>query len=79
MLNSVAETYGVATMGVILTGMGNNGLVGMQNVRGRGGVIIAQNEETCVVYGMPRAVIEAGIADHIASIDEVANEITSYF
>lgn len=79
MVNSVAELYGRATMGVILTGMGNNGVHGMQNVKGKGGVIIAQNEESCVVYGMPRAVIEAGIADHVASIEDVASEITSYF
>ncbi len=79
MVNSVADTFGRATMGVILTGMGNNGVNGMQNLKGRGGVIIAQNEESCVVYGMPRAVIEAGIADHIAPIEDVAAEITSYF
>ena len=41
--------------------------------------MIAQNEATCVVYGMPRAVIDAGIADHIAPIDYIAAEITSYF
>jgi two-component system chemotaxis response regulator CheB len=79
MVNSVADAYGGATMGVILTGMGNNGVVGMQNVRSRGGVIIAQNEESCVVYGMPRAVIEAGVADHIAPIENIAAEIVSYF
>ncbi len=79
MLNSVADNYANTTMGVILTGMGNNGVFGMQNVKGKGGVVIAQNEETCVVYGMPRAVIEAGIADHIAGIDEIGAEIVSYF
>lgn len=79
MMNSVAETYGPSTLGVMLTGMGNNGIHGMRLVKSKGGVVIAQNEQTCVVYGMPRAVIEAGIADHIAPIDSIAAEITSYF
>ncbi|MBK7141021.1 MAG: chemotaxis response regulator protein-glutamate methylesterase [bacterium] len=79
MLNSVAETYGQQTMGVILTGMGNNGIQGIRQIRSKGGVVIAQNEQTCVVYGMPRAVIEAGVADHIAPIESIAAEIASYF
>ena len=79
MLNSVAEAYGVTTMGVVLTGMGNNGVVGMRLIKTKGGIVIAQDEQTCVVYGMPRSVIEAGIADHIAPIDSIAAEITSYF
>ena len=78
-MNSVADVYGGSTLGVILTGMGSNGVTGFQNVKQRGGVIIAQNEQTCVVYGMPRAVIEAGIADHIVPIDDVAAEIVSFF
>jgi len=79
MMTSVAEGFSATTMGVILTGMGNNGVVGLRLVKQRGGVIIAQNEATCVVYGMPRAVIDAGIADHIAPIDDVAAEMISYF
>lgn len=79
LMNSVADSYGGATMGVILTGMGNNGVIGLQAVRAKGGVIIAQNEETCIVYGMPRAAIEAGITDHIVSIDSVADEVMTYF
>ena len=79
MLNSVAEAYGVTTMGVVLTGMGNNGVVGMRLIKTKGGIVIAQDEQTCIVYGMPRSVIEAGIADHIAPIDSIAAEITSYF
>jgi two-component system, chemotaxis family, protein-glutamate methylesterase/glutaminase len=59
--------------------MGSNGVIGMRNVRSRGGVIIAQNEGSCVVYGMPRAVVEAGLADHIANIDDIPTEIVSYF
>jgi two-component system chemotaxis response regulator CheB len=79
MMNSVADTFGQATLGVILTGMGNNGVHGVRNVKERGGVIVAQNEQTCIVYGMPRAVIDAGLADHIAAIDDIPAEIASYF
>jgi two-component system, chemotaxis family, protein-glutamate methylesterase/glutaminase len=79
MLNSVASVFGRTAMGVILTGMGNNGVVGARALKREGGVLIAQNEETCVVYGMPRAVVEAKIVDHIAPIEHVADEIISYF
>lgn len=79
MMNSVVDAYGGSTMGVILTGMGSNGVVGLKNVKAKNGVIIAQNEETCVVYGMPRAVVEAGVADHIVPIEIVADEIMTYF
>jgi two-component system chemotaxis response regulator CheB len=79
LMNSVADAYGRSTMGIILTGMGSNGLEGITALKKRGGVVIAQNEATCVVYGMPRAVIEAELADHIVSIDHVAGEIISYF
>ncbi len=78
-LNSVADNFGRATMGVILTGMGSNGVVGIRSIRDRGGVVIAQDEESCVVYGMPRAVIEAGLASHIAPVENIASEVLSYF
>ena len=79
LMNSVAESFGQSTLGVILTGMGSNGIHGVRNIKGRGGVIVAQNEQTCVVYGMPRAVIEAGLADHVAAIDDIPAEVASYF
>ncbi|UCC45836.1 MAG: chemotaxis response regulator protein-glutamate methylesterase [Candidatus Zixiibacteriota bacterium] len=76
---SVAEAYGGSAMGVVLTGMGSNGIDGFTKIHDQGGVVIAQNEESCVVYGMPRAVIEAEKADQISHIDNIANEIASYF
>ncbi|MCB2201347.1 chemotaxis response regulator protein-glutamate methylesterase [bacterium] len=79
LFNSVANEFGKASMGVMLTGMGNNGVHGSQNMKEKGGILIAQNEDTCVVYGMPRAVIEANIVDHIASIDRISDEMLSYF
>jgi len=78
-MNSVADNFGKLTMGVILTGMGNNGIHGIRNVKSKGGIVIAQNEATCVVYGMPRAVVEAELVDHVVPIDAVSSEILSYF
>ena len=55
--------------------MGNDGLRGCKQIKETGGRIFAQNEESCVVYGMPKAVVEAGIADKVISIEEMAGEI----
>lgn len=79
LFNSVAETCGQSTLAVVLTGMGSNGVKGAQNIKAKGGVILAQNEATCVVYGMPRAVVEAHLADQVLPIENVASEIASYF
>ncbi len=79
MVKSVAENYGSAVLGVILTGMGNDGLEGLRLVKQKGGVVLAQNEETCVVYGMPRAVVEDNLADKVLPLEQIAAEIVSYF
>lgn len=79
LMNSVADTYGGGSMGVMLTGMGSNGVDGARNIKERGGVMIAQDEDSCVVYGMPRAVVDASLADHVAPIDDIASEILKYF
>jgi two-component system, chemotaxis family, protein-glutamate methylesterase/glutaminase len=72
---SIAECFPGRALGVILTGMGNDGLKGMTELKKGGGRIFAQNEQTCVVYGMPKAVVDAGIADKVLSLDEIAGEI----
>jgi two-component system chemotaxis response regulator CheB len=79
LMNSVADAVGQVSLGVIMTGMGVDGLQGLRAMKGRGADIIAQNEESCIVYGMPRAVIEAGIADTVAPLDQIAGEIMAYF
>ena len=79
LMTSVAETYGKTGMGVILTGMGHDGVNGMKLLKEKGGLVIAQSEDTCVVYGMPRAVVEAELADQISPITNIAGEITGYF
>ncbi len=76
-MKSVAETYLGRTLGVILTGMGHDGLEGMRLIKEKGGKTLAQNEETCVVYGMPKAVVDAGIADKIVPLVNIAGEIVN--
>lgn len=78
-VQSVAEQFGSLGLGVILTGMGSNGVIGLKELKNRGGVVIAQDEQTCVVYGMPRAAVEAGIVDRVLPLSEITDEITSYF
>ncbi len=75
MLLSVVENFSGHVLGVILTGLGNDGSKGMKEIKNKGGRTIAESEKTCVVYGMPRSVIEAGLADKVVPLDEIAGEI----
>lgn len=74
---SVAEAYGSAALGVILTGMGQDGVAGLRAIKERGGYVIGQDAETSVVYGMPRAAALAGVVDRVAPLDEVAGLLLS--
>jgi two-component system chemotaxis response regulator CheB len=71
----VAELYGPRVLLVVLTGMGRDGLEGARAVRAAGGRVLAEAESTCTVYGMPRAVVEAGLADEVLPLDELAGAI----
>jgi two-component system, chemotaxis family, protein-glutamate methylesterase/glutaminase len=71
-LASAVKHYGSATIGVILTGMGNDGTNGCALVRDAGGWVIAEAESTCVVWGMPRSVVEAGMADEVVPLPDIA-------
>lgn len=75
MMLSVAEVYDDKTAGVILTGMGSDGVKGMKAIKANKGRTIAQNEDTCVVYGMPKAAVEEGAVDKIVPLDRIAEEI----
>lgn len=75
MLQSVAETLGSAGIAVILSGMGRDGSTGARLLNEAGGAILAQNEETCAVFGMPRGVVEAGIASAIESPEDLGRRI----
>ncbi len=72
---SLAREVGRGTLSVVMTGMGNDGLLGIREVKAQGGFAIAEAEETCAVYGMPRAVVEANLADRIAPLGIMAETI----
>ncbi len=63
LFQSAAKELGAAALGIIMTGMGSDGLLGATEIHKQGGMIIAESAESCVVYGMPRSIVEAGIAD----------------
>lgn len=67
----VADAYGPAAIGVILTGMGQDGVKGLRRLKERGGYVIGQNEATCVVYGMPRAAAKEGLVDREVPLDDI--------
>ncbi|MCM0080632.1 chemotaxis response regulator protein-glutamate methylesterase [Geomonas sp. Red32] len=75
MLTSLCDASGGAMLGVILTGMGNDGFKGMQHLKGKGGVTLVQNEATSTIYGMPRACIEGKVADVVLPLDQIGFEI----
>jgi two-component system chemotaxis response regulator CheB len=77
LFRSVAPIYGAATLAVILTGMGHDGLAGCQLLRAGGAEIVAQDQATSVVWGMPGAVAEAGLADLVLPLDRVASHVVS--
>jgi two-component system chemotaxis response regulator CheB len=77
MLASVASIYGAGALGVVLTGMGRDGVEGAAALVARGGSIIAQDESSCAVWGMPRAVLEAGLASAVLPPDKIARRIAS--
>lgn len=75
LFQSAADTFGSGVLGVIMTGMGNDGVMGAAHVKARGGRIVTEAESSCVVYGMPRAVVEACASDRVATLDEMAAAI----
>jgi two-component system chemotaxis response regulator CheB len=75
LFDSVANAYGRHAATAILTGMGRDGVDGLRRIRELGGRIIAQDEQTCSVFGMPAAAIEAGLADYVLPISLVASKL----
>lgn len=72
LMGSVAEIVGARALGVMLTGMGNDGLEGARKLKDSGGRLLAQSDASCVVYGMPKAVVDAGLVDEIVDLGEIA-------
>jgi two-component system chemotaxis response regulator CheB len=79
MLESVIRVFGKHTLGIIMTGMGKDGLEGIKTLKGLGGYCLCQDEASCVVYGMPKSVTDAGYADVIVPLDKIAETINKAF
>lgn len=75
LFSSIGEIYGGAAIAAILTGMGQDGLRGAEILKAQGASIVAQDEASSVVWGMPGAVVNAGLADCVLPLDQVVPEI----
>lgn len=75
LFRSAADVYGSRVLGIVMTGMGNDGLLGAAHIKALGGTIVTEAESSCVVYGMPRAVVEANLSDLSAPLTGMAAAI----
>jgi two-component system chemotaxis response regulator CheB len=78
LFQSAAENFGPRVLAIVLTGMGSDGREGSAWVKARGGVVLTEAEESCVVFGMPRAVAESGLSDAAYSLPEMAQGISKH-
>ncbi len=76
MFRSASKIFGSACLGVVLTGMGSDGKVGVRAIKDSGGYVIAQSEETSVIFGMPREAIATGVVDKVLPLEEIAAKIS---
>lgn len=76
LFQSLASSYGAATLAVILTGMGDDGAVGMKALHATGAITVAQDQYSCVVFGMPKEAIALGAIRHVVSLNSIAQKIT---
>src|SRR5687767_11714538 len=75
LFQSAVDVYGDRVLGVVMSGMGSDGRDGAAWIKARGGAVLTEAEETCVVYGMPRAIVEAGLSDEEVPLDRLTAAI----
>jgi two-component system, chemotaxis family, protein-glutamate methylesterase/glutaminase len=75
LFRSAGDVFGARTLGVVMTGMGHDGREGAAWIKAKGGTVITEAEETCIVYGMPRSVVEAGLSDAAVPLGGMATAI----
>jgi two-component system chemotaxis response regulator CheB len=75
LFSSAAAIFGSRLLGVVLTGMGNDGAMGVHSIKSNGGVVFAEDEESCVVFGMPKEAIATGLVDRVIALPSVCKEI----
>jgi two-component system chemotaxis response regulator CheB len=77
MFRSCAEIFGPHMLGVVLTGMGSDGSLGVRAIKEAGGQVVSESEETAVIFGMPRAAIATGMVDAVVPLEKISEEIMS--
>jgi two-component system chemotaxis response regulator CheB len=75
LFQSAAETYGSRVLGVVMTGMGSDGREGAAWIKAKGGTVLTEAEQSCVVYGMPRSIVEAGLSDGAVVLERLADTL----
>jgi two-component system chemotaxis response regulator CheB len=75
LFRSISKVYGKHALGVIMTGMGSDGVLGLRLMKRLGAQVIAQDKQTCVVFGMPGEAINAGVVDRVVPLNHIATEI----
>jgi two-component system chemotaxis response regulator CheB len=75
LFQSAADVYAGRVLGIVMTGMGSDGREGAAWIKAKGGRILTEAEDTCVVYGMPRSIVEAGLSDQSVALDDMADTI----
>ncbi len=78
MFDTVAETVGQKAVGIILTGMGNDGAQGLLKMKNKGALTIAQDEKSSVVWGMPRVAVEVGAAEKVVDLKKIPILVCEY-
>lgn len=77
-MEAAARVYGPNCLGVVLTGMGHDGTLGGQAIKRQGGLLLAEDESTCVVFGMPKSLIKTGLVNEVCPIQDMVDKIKSY-
>jgi len=75
LFQSAAEAYGSRVLGIVMTGMGSDGREGAGWIKAKGGTVLTESETSCVVYGMPRSIVEAGLSDGHVPLDGMADAL----
>ena len=70
---SISETYKEKTIGILLSGMGKDGSIGMKSIQNEGGLTIVQDQKSSLIYGMPQSAIESGAASYILPIQQISD------
>lgn len=78
LFESAAEVYKNRVLGVVMTGMGDDGKAGAARIKAEGGTILTESEKSCVIYGMPRSVVEAGLSDGAVPLESMVEEISKH-